>query len=297
MIAAIELGFDPLLHLGELVVRWQTIGVTVALLAAIGWAAVRVPATDPATDPARRRPDSHFPDAPGFESPRSGPLRLEDLLLLVLGVVPGAVVGGRLVQAVVYFDAYSANPASIIDPRVGSLSLLGAVLGGLASSLYLAHLLRAPIARWAALAAEPLLLALALGKLAQLLGGSGQGLPFDGPWAVAFIGDGPWVSANAAVASHPSQVYEGIWLLIGIPLVRRLAPRLAGLPLLAAVAWFFAGRVVVGFTWRDPTPIGPLNVEQVIGLGCLALTLLLAYRVIVDVTKRTTAPRAREPSR
>jgi len=56
------------------------------------------------------------------------------------------------------------------------LSLLGAVLGGALSGAYIAGLLEGTTRRWADLAALPMLLALGLGKLAQLLGGAGQGL-------------------------------------------------------------------------------------------------------------------------
>ena len=43
VMAVIEISFDPLLRLGELSVRWQTIGVTVALLAALAVAALMAP--------------------------------------------------------------------------------------------------------------------------------------------------------------------------------------------------------------------------------------------------------------
>ena len=257
-LAFITLNFDPLLSLGPLAVRWQTIAVTAALLLALAMAALLM-------------------------------RRIPDLVLILVGIVPGAVVGGRLVHVLDFVGAYAANPISIVDPRVGSLSLLGAVVGGTLSAIYAARLLKGPIARWADLGAIPLLLALGLGKLAQLLGGSGQGAPFDGSWAVAFAGDGPWVSLAPSMPAHPSQVYEGVWLLLGIPIILRLAGRRrsdedvhpwvawavrsapAGALFLGAVAWFLAGRVIVGFTWRDDSVIGPLNMEQL-----LALVLLVA---------------------
>jgi prolipoprotein diacylglyceryltransferase len=209
-------------------------------------------------------------------------------VLIVLGIVPGAVVGGRLLHGLDFRDAYAVDPTRLLDPSVGSLSLLGAVLGGLLSGAYVCRLVGAPLRRWADAAAVPLLIALGLGKLAQFLGGSGQGLPFDGPWAVAFVGDGPWVSLNPALAAHPSQIYEGIWLLLGIPLVLRLSgPRHVPLRVDRLVAWadrsveegrlfhnvlewFLVGRLVVGFSWRDDALVGPLNTEQAVALALLA---------------------------
>lgn len=256
VLALIEIGFDPFLRLGELAVRWQTIGITFALLAAFALAALMA---------------------------ERWTLRLGDLVLIVAAIVPGAVIGGRLVHALAYLDAYAAQPVKILDPSVGSLSLLGAVLGGLLSGAYVARLLGVPVRRWADLAAVPMLLAIGLGKFAQFLGGSGQGLPFDGPLAVAFVGAGPWVSANPEVPSHPSQMLEALWMLIGIPLVLLRAwldrsadrPAAQGGLFVGALSWFLVGRVLIGFTWRDEATVGPLNAEQALALAFLAAVALI----------------------
>ncbi|HEY5489240.1 MAG TPA: glycoside hydrolase family 3 protein, partial [Candidatus Limnocylindrales bacterium] len=90
-------------------------------------------------------------------------------------------------------------------------------------------------------------------------------------------------------------MYEGIWLLVGIPVIVLLAgPRRAGSgvhPWVAwavrsapagaffagAVAWFLAGRVIVGFTWRDESVVGPLNTEQFLALVLLAAGAALLW--------------------
>ena len=56
----------------------------------------------------------------------------------------------------------------------------------------------------------PLLFVLAAGKLTMVLGGDGQGVPWDGAWATAYVGPGPWCSLAPEVPSHPSQVYEAL---------------------------------------------------------------------------------------
>ena len=295
-LSVIEVGFDPLLHLGSLDIRWQTIGVTAALLAALALVA-RIGSYLPprsigvfgaAGDGPLYPPAPSLPSAADEAAASAARLRLDDLAYIVLGIVPGAVVGGRLVHAIVYWDAYAGDPARIFDAGVGTLSLLGAVLGGALTGGYVASLLAAPVRRWADAAAVPLLLAIGVGKLAQFLGGSGQGAPFDGAWAVAFVGDGPWHSLNPSTPAHPAQIYEALWALAGIPVLlglvgpgadlRRALPRLlpgrpvvrsAGLLFAAAVAWFLLGRVLVGFTWRDSPVAGPLNGEQAVALAIL----------------------------
>jgi prolipoprotein diacylglyceryltransferase len=310
VLAVIELNFDPLLHIGALTIRWETIGVTAALFVALGVAALMAPDLEAQRPLFKRRPRNlgpRFPEAPVITrsgrvlpsasapaSPTAGrALRLDDMVLIVAGTVPGAVVGGRLVHALSFFDAYASRPLQTLDPSVGSLSLLGAVIGGALSGAYVARVVGAPVRRWADAAAVPLLLAIGLGKLAQLLGGSGQGLPFNGLWAIAFTGDGPWVSAGPATPAHPSQLYEAVWVLIGIPIALRLAgarrspsrvhPAVAwadrsqaqGFLFVGALGWFLIGRILVAFTWRDDHFVGPLATEQVVAL--IALTGIVAY--------------------
>ncbi|CAN5758496.1 N/A [soil metagenome] len=307
----IEVAFDPLIHLGELSIRWQTIGISVALLVALGVAAAIASHLPRPTRRAAVAEDrGPFPDAPSpAVATGADRLRLDDLAYIVLGSVAGAVLGGRLVHGLVFWDAYAQDPGRLLDPGSGSLSLLGAVLGGTVTAAYVGLLLRAPVRRWADAGAVPLLLVLGLGKLAQFLGGSGQGAPFDGEWAVAFLGPGPWASLNPEVAAHPAQVYESLLMLIGIPIVlgvggpgrdlarilhpalRRLASRVRGHGRLFAVTftWFLLGRVLVGFTWRDEPLVGPLNAEQAVALAIL-VGVVIAVAVRGARRKPAAAP-------
>lgn len=294
MAAVITLGFDPLLRLGELHVRWHALGVAAAVLAALLVAAV-----------GSRRAGR-----------RSGlrPLRRDDLLYICLGALPGAVVGGRLVHALAYADVYAADPGALLDTTRGGLSLLGAVIGGSLTAAYISRLIDGATGRWADLAAAPLLVALGLGKLAQLLAGGGQGGPFDGPWAVAFVGAGPWLSPQAGQPAHPAQVYEALWAFAGIPLIiallsGRFASRLPplirqegawattredriqevdrgalrfGFGFLAALAWWLVGRILIGAFWRDEALVGPLNMEQAMALLTL-LTLIVTVLLVAVI--------------
>lgn len=312
-LALITFDFDPLLRLGTLTIRWQTIGVTLGLLVALTVAALMAPDMRSQRPFFRRRePDLRplFPQAPKVEQAKPiRRLRLDDMLLIVAGIVPGAVVGGRVFHGLDFWSYYASQPQKLFDPSVGTLSLLGAVMGGVLTASYVARMIDAPVRRWADAAAVPMLISLGLGKLAQLLGGSGQGLPFDGSWAVAFTGGGPWVSANAQVPSHPAQIYEGLFLLAGIPVVLLLAGQRIkpvrvhhfvawadrsareGALFAGALGWFLLGRLVVGYLWRDEAIVGGLNVEQALALISMLVTLLIYL-----VFSRRQIPAA-EPSR
>ena len=260
-IAELSFEFGPLLRLGsDLIVRWQT----VALAAVFAVVLVLVGLL------GRRR---H--------------LRADDLLSITIGAVPGAVVAGRLGYLLLHPEAFTAGPATFIDPSVGGLELAAGVIGGAATAAYVAMLLGTSVGAWAHLVAIPLLVAIGAGKLAMVLGGSGQGLPSDLTWATAYLGSGPWGSLVPDLPSHPSQVYEGVATLVVAALLALLGWLGAfqsrdGRLLLVAVGGWALVRAAATTTWRDPVMAGPLPaggwLALVIGLTCLVLAGLITIR-------------------
>jgi prolipoprotein diacylglyceryltransferase len=132
--------------------------------------------------------------------------------------------------------------------------------------------------------AIPLLLALALGKGAMILGGSGQGQLTDVAWATAYLGPGPWGSLAPQLPANPSQAYEaaatGVVLLVVIMLMASgvFRGRNGGAFLLGLGLWAIA-RALVAVTWRDPQVIGPLNMDQVISIAIASVSLVLMVAV------------------
>ena len=307
MLGVIRLDFDPFLHLHgwlDVDIAWATIALAGAVFLGILVAA-------------------RFARRSGRQTGLSR-LRLDDLLFVVVGAVPGAVIGARLVYALDYWPYYAAHPEAIFDPTQGGLSLLGAVLGGTLTAALIARVLEGSARRWLDMASVALLVAIGLGKLSMLLIGAGQGQFWAGSWALAFDGDWPWLSAVPAIPAHPAQAYEGLWALLGIlvvlvlhagPVLRHLPAgwrqertwasnrQVLGLEVAAgrlrfgyayalAVAWWLAGRVAIASLWRDEPIAGPLNAEQVWGLAVLALIALGAILSLVH-QPRPIEPEAR----
>lgn len=260
--AVIQLAFDPVLRLSDTAsVRYETIGLGIVLFIGLVLAA-RIGSGTPSVGP--------YVPAPG--------LRIDDLVFCVVGAVPGAIVGGRLGSVLDHLDYYRVNPGAIIDPNQGALSLTLAVPFGLLTAAVIARLLGAPVARWLHAAALPLLFVLAAGKLVGVLGGTGQGLPSDLPWATAYSGPGPWGSLAADMGSHPAQVYEALLVTLaigGLVVASRLevVARRDGAAMFVALGLWAIGRFLVGFTWRDATVVGPLRTEQLLALVVLAIAI------------------------
>jgi prolipoprotein diacylglyceryltransferase len=194
------------------------------------------------------------------------------------------VVGGRLGYVLLHPAFFTAAPGRILDPGVGSLELTVGVVGGALTGSLVALLLDGRPGPWLRVATLPTLLVLGAGKLAMVLGGSGQGLPTGGDPATAYLGAGPWGSLGPAIPSIPSQALEAaatgiviiaIVLASLVPALRRPDGRL----FLLSLAGWAIGRAIVASTWRDPVVVGPLRAEQAIdvavAIGALGLALFL----------------------
>ena len=265
-LASIVLEFDPVLRFGDYGVRLETLGDAAAILVAVVLAALIAGRTPPRPYGPPWPDDDHH-------------LRRDDLLFIVLGIVPGAVVAGRLGYVLLHSEFYSATQSAILDPGQGSLELGLGVVGGTLTGAYVARLLDAPIGRWLHVAAIPFLVAVGLGKLAMLLGGSGQGQPSNLDGALAFSGPGPWGSLGPSIPSLPAQVIEaagtGMAFLVVLLLVALGAfrGRNGSLFFVALFLWAIA-RGVATLTWRDDPAIGMVRAGTLIAVGIGAFALL-----------------------
>ncbi len=166
----IRLSFDPLVSIGGMTLRLDAVALVVAVFLAVALWVLRLHAALGAA------------------------FRFEDTCFVLLGAIPGAVVGGRLVHVLDYLGSYLAQPVTMLDLGHGSASLVGAVIGGALSAAYVCQLLGGRIGAWADAAAVPMLVAIGLGKVMLLLGGGGQGAPTGGLLGVSYVGPGPWRS-------------------------------------------------------------------------------------------------------
>jgi len=257
-IAVVTFQFDPSAHLfGDLTVRWSAIALAAVIVAALLLAG---------------------------QLARNGGLRPDDVAFVAVGIVPGAVLGGRLGYLLLHLDYYGSALGSLLDPSVGGLELGLGVVGGFLTGCYVASLLGASLGRWLHLAAAPVLFMLGAGKLTMILGGSGQGTPSDAPWATAYLGQGPWGSLVPALPSQPSQAFEGI---AGLAILAILALALRfgafrrrdGRLFFVAIGSWAIARAAVSTTWRDPVVDGGLRAGAIIAIA-IATGCLVAFVII-----------------
>jgi phosphatidylglycerol---prolipoprotein diacylglyceryl transferase len=270
--AVIELAFDPVLPVGEFGVRWETLALAGTLL--LGFLLAAAIAGRTPVDPGV--PLRAIDEVDGSEI--ANHLRRDDLLFILVGSIPGAVIGGRLGYVLLHADYYGANPSAVLDPAQGALQLSLAVVGGLLTGAVVAILLGAPLGRWLHALTVPLVLVLGMGKAALVLGGDGQGEPSTLPWATAYLGFGPWGSLVPETPSHPAQAYEALGVALVLAVIIGLAA--AGLfrtrdgtAFFVALAMWAGVRLLVASTWRDPAVIGPLRTDQLLSLAILGASI------------------------
>lgn len=273
--AVIELSFDPIVTIGDISVRMETLGLALTILVGLvvaGLVARRTP-----VDVARPT------DAPGGNPDERNHLRRDDLLYIAVAALPGAVVGGRIGYALLHLDYYTANSSALFDIGSGGLQLSLGVVGGFLTASLVAKFLGAPVGRWMHALVLPLLLLLAGGKAAMVLGGTGQGQLSDASWATAYPGPGPWGSLAPTLPAHPAQAYEALATVLVILVVMWFVAldtfrgRNGGAFLFGLGLWAVA-RALVAMTWRDPEIVGPLRMDQVISIviACVSFALLAA---------------------
>ena len=313
VVAAIRLDFDPTATLFGLTVRLETLALAstillVLVMAALGAGRTQARADRQAEAEAKAEADgdarsSHaarlLAVAGPVKSAQPARLRRDDLLLIAFGAVPGAVVGGRIDYGLTHLDYYLANPYAIFDPAQGGMGLTLAVVFGTIGAMAVARLLAAPIGPWLEVAAGPVLVGLGLGKLAEVLGGSGQGVYSDSSWATSYTRPGIWDSPNPGYPALPSQVVEGAlvlvlaFLIVFVPFLLRLRirrwgsmarPGLAarrdwvdltgGRRFLTLIGLWAVVRMAAAFTWRDAQVLGPLGVEQLLLVAVIVFCLV-----------------------
>ncbi|MFL5651013.1 MAG: prolipoprotein diacylglyceryl transferase family protein [Chloroflexota bacterium] len=259
-IAVVTFQFDPSVQLfGDLVVRWGTIALVAVIIAALVLA--------------------------GILARRAG-LRADDVAFVAIGIVPGAVIGGRLGYLLAHPGALGSAPELLFDPSVGGLELGLAVVGGFITGSYVASLLGSPVGRWLHLAIAPTLFVLGAGKLTMVLTGTGQGRPDDSAWATHYLGPGPWGSLLPALPSVPSQAIEGIATLailtaLTLLLMAGAFRRQDGMVFFLGIGLWAVARAGVSTTWRDPAEIGQLPGGGVLAMGIASVCVVALVALLI----------------
>lgn len=214
----------------------------------------------------------------------------DSLLTIMLCVIIGVIVGGRLGYVLVYGNGYYfAHPAEILAFNQGGMSFHGGLIGALLSGIVAARVTHIPYLTLADLGCIAAPIGLFFGRCANFVNGELWGAPTDAPWGVVFGG------AAGMMPRHPSQLYEalleGVLLFILLfALSRKRPPRPQGTFLGIFLIVYGCCRFLVEFVRQPDAQIGYL------WGGWLTMGQVLSTPlVVVGVCVLIYAVRAKKP--
>lgn len=138
------------------------------------------------------------------------PLNFDDAMDLVLAVVVGTILGGRLGYFVLYQPhIFAHDPLALLRVWEGGMASHGAFLGIALALAFYARRRKVPFLHLGDLVVSTAPVGLFLGRVANFINGELWGKPSRAPWAVIFPHSaGPGMPAHLILPRHPSQLYE-----------------------------------------------------------------------------------------
>ena len=225
------------------------------------------------------------------------------LSVAVWGII-GGIIGARVLHVIDFWSFYGANPVSILQVWQGGIAIYGAILGGFVSAS--AYILirnsrwflnlwgkyfrfagepgKAPlpqIGRLADITAPALLIAMAIGRIGDIINGEHWAKFTDLPWGVVYTHlDSPGVTR---AASHPAVAYELLFDLVVLAIIWPLRNRLRPHGMLFALygALYSVGRFFLSFLRVEANTYfgGFLNEAQIVALVVIVIAIpLLVYK-------------------
>ncbi|MDP3064890.1 MAG: prolipoprotein diacylglyceryl transferase [Chloroflexota bacterium] len=248
--SGITINVNPIIfQVGALSVRWYSLFIIVAILAA----------TWMATKEARRV---------GLDEGKIG-------TLAVWAIVVG-FIGARLFHVLDRFDYYASNPAEILAIHKGGLAIWGGLASGAVAGLVYAKVKGLPIARTVDVAAVSMLAGQIIGRLGCIVNGDAYGGPTSLPWGFIYVNAGAMIpDALKGIPTHPYPVYEMLWdgaLLLGLWLWRKRA-RPDGMLFLTYAAVYALGRFTLTFVRQEREVLFGLQQAQVIAVALMAVAV------------------------
>ena len=208
-------------------------------------------------------------------APKHG-ISTDDVYAVATWGILGGVIGARLLHVIDEASFYWDNPEDIIQVWNGGIAVWGGVLGGLAGGWIYASRVGIVRGRLADITAPGLLLAMAIGRIGDIINGEHLADATDLPWA--FVWTHPSSISyqshldpltGVVAGSHPAVVYEGMLDLAIVALVLWVLPKFIrpdGMVFAASLAMYAFGRVFILIMHDYDTWFLGLNEAQVVSI-------------------------------
>jgi phosphatidylglycerol---prolipoprotein diacylglyceryl transferase len=278
MLGYITINIDPILfHLGPFTMRWypliMAIGVIVGSFIFAGQ--------------LRRK---------GIDARHVVPM--------LIAVVPAAIVGARLFSVVDNWGYYSDHLLAVVKPPYIGLAIYGVLTGGILALAIYCRVKKLPVLRVLDCLALAIPVGQIIGRFANIINGDTWGSPTHLPWGFVYTNPHALLPANLlGVPTHPTPVYEQLWLAVMVVILWYAVPRLKtdGMAILLYLGLYSFGRFFISFYRVNNILFLGLREAQLVALGVLIavvpLAILLRRRREASENQSRQSQRASERER
>jgi phosphatidylglycerol:prolipoprotein diacylglycerol transferase len=187
LIGVIQIGIDPVFHLGPLTIHWYGVGYAVAILVGLQ---VALP----------------YAERHGIPRSKSGWIAFWTIVM--------ALIGGRLFYDLQSGAAYYfTHPLETFAVWQGGMAFFGAIFLGSATLLFMAW--RERVNFWVLLDAAVLFATIGqpIGRIGNIINGDILGYPSNLPWATAYTNPNSF-APRLYVGYQPAAAYEALLILL-----------------------------------------------------------------------------------
>lgn len=209
---------------------------------------------------------------------------------IAICALPFGILGARLVHVLENVTYYVHHPGEILGLRMVGLAIYGVIAGTLVGAVVYSLWKKLPGLRVLDCGALAFPVAQIIGKCANIINGDTWGYPTKLPWGITYTNPHAFLPRSLlGVPTHPTPIYEQIWLVVVVVVLALNMRRLRKVDGLAILSYFWLyslGRFFVSFYRVNVAVLWGLKEAQVIALVVLIIVPPLAYWLVRRAPKR-----------
>jgi phosphatidylglycerol:prolipoprotein diacylglycerol transferase len=194
--------------------------------------------------------------------------------------VPCGVIGARLVSVIDNLGYYVHHPSEIFGVGLVGLAIYGVLAGGVFGLVVYCRWKKLPLLRVLDATALAFPVAQIIGRCANIINGDTWGPRTGLPWGFIYVNPNSFVPRDLlGVPTHPTPVYEQIWLLVIVGLLLWLMPRFKadGMAFLTYLWLYSFGRFFISYYRVNNIIVLGLREAQLLALAGIILVPPVMY--------------------